>query len=83
MSTTTVRRKSSTFYVILIAGAAALGGFLFGFSWGPVVWVLLGEMFNNKIRAAALSVAAAIQWVANFVMPALILQTLSGTSNNK
>ncbi|MEI1374541.1 sugar porter family MFS transporter [Nostoc sp. UHCC 0926] len=42
--------------------------FCFGFSWGPVVWVLLGEMFNNKIRAAALSVAAAIQWVANFVI---------------
>lgn len=42
--------------------------FCFGFSWGPVVWVLLGEMFNNKIRAAALSVAAAMQWVANFVI---------------
>ncbi|MBD2679529.1 MULTISPECIES: sugar porter family MFS transporter [Nostoc] len=42
--------------------------FCFGFSWGPVTWVLLGEMFNNKIRAAALSVAAAIQWVANFAV---------------
>jgi sugar porter (SP) family MFS transporter len=42
--------------------------FCFGFSWGPVTWVLLGEMFNNKIRAAALSVAAAMQWVANFVV---------------
>ncbi|MBC1242141.1 sugar porter family MFS transporter [Nostoc sp. 2RC] len=42
--------------------------FCFGFSWGPVTWVLLGEMFNNKIRAAALSVAAAIQWVANFAI---------------
>ncbi|MEA5603502.1 sugar porter family MFS transporter [Nostoc sp. UHCC 0252] len=48
--------------------AANLYVFCFGFSWGPVVWVLLGEMFNNKIRAAALSVAAAIQWVANFVI---------------
>jgi len=42
--------------------------FFFGFSWGPVVWVLLGEMFNNKIRAAALSLAAAVQWIANFVV---------------
>ncbi|BAY79752.1 sugar transporter (plasmid) [Nostoc linckia NIES-25] len=42
--------------------------FCFGFSWGPVTWVLLGEMFNNKIRTAALSVAAAIQWVANFAV---------------
>ena len=37
-------------------------------SWGPVVWVLLGEMFNNRIRAYALAVAAAAQWVANFAV---------------
>ncbi|HEY9693255.1 MAG TPA: sugar porter family MFS transporter [Oculatellaceae cyanobacterium] len=48
--------------------AANLYVFCFGFSWGPVTWVLLGEMFNNKIRAAALSIAAAIQWVANFAV---------------
>jgi MFS transporter, SP family, sugar:H+ symporter len=44
--------------------------FVIGFaaSWGPVVWVLLGEMFPNRIRAAALAVAAAAQWVANFVV---------------
>jgi MFS family permease len=40
----------------------------FGVSWGPVVWVLLGEMFPNRIRAAALAVAAAAQWGANFVV---------------
>ena len=38
----------------------------FGATWGPLVWVLLGEMFPNSIRAAALSVAAAAQWAANF-----------------
>lgn len=48
--------------------AANLYVFCFGFSWGPVTWVLLGEMFNNKIRAAALSVAAAMQWIANFLV---------------
>jgi sugar porter (SP) family MFS transporter len=48
----------------------AANGFVifFGFSWGPVVWVLLGEMFPNRIRAIALSVAAAAQWIANFVV---------------
>jgi sugar porter (SP) family MFS transporter len=40
----------------------------FGMSWGPVVWVLLGEMFPNSIRAAALALAAAAQWIANFVV---------------
>ncbi|MBP5976431.1 sugar porter family MFS transporter [Brasilonema sp. CT11] len=48
--------------------AANLYVFCFGFSWGPVTWVLLGEMFNNKIRGAALSVAAAMQWIANFLV---------------
>jgi len=40
----------------------------FGASWGPVVWVLLGEMFPNRIRAMGLAVAAAAQWVANFLI---------------
>jgi MFS family permease len=40
----------------------------FGMSWGPMVWVLLGEMFPNRIRAAALSLAAAGQWAANWVI---------------
>jgi sugar porter (SP) family MFS transporter len=48
--------------------AANLYVVFFGVSWGPVVWVLLGEMFPNRIRAAALAVAAAAQWVANFLV---------------
>lgn len=48
--------------------AANLYVVFFGFSWGPIVWVLLGEMFNNQIRAAALSVSASVQWIANFLV---------------
>jgi MFS transporter, SP family, sugar:H+ symporter len=40
----------------------------FGMSWGPAVWVLLGEMFNNRIRGTALGLAAAAQWGANFLI---------------
>ncbi|NRQ30964.1 sugar porter family MFS transporter [Nonomuraea sp. NN258] len=40
----------------------------FALSWGVVVWVLLGEMFPNRIRAAALGVAAAAQWLANWLV---------------
>jgi SP family sugar:H+ symporter-like MFS transporter len=40
----------------------------FGATWGPLVWVLLGEMFPNRIRAKALGVAAAAQWIANFAV---------------
>ncbi|MBB1040389.1 MULTISPECIES: sugar porter family MFS transporter [unclassified Dietzia] len=48
----------------------AANGFVvfFGMSWGPAVWVLLGEMFNNRIRTAALGLAAAAQWLANFAV---------------
>jgi SP family sugar:H+ symporter-like MFS transporter len=48
--------------------AANLYVFAFGFSWGPIVWVLLGEMFNNKIRGAALALAASAQWIANWLV---------------
>jgi SP family sugar:H+ symporter-like MFS transporter len=40
----------------------------FGASWGPIIWVLLGEIFPNRIRARALGVGAAAQWIANFVV---------------
>ncbi|GAA4868047.1 sugar porter family MFS transporter [Serinicoccus chungangensis] len=56
----------STGLVALIAANAFV--VFFGMSWGPGVWVLLGEMFNNRIRATALGVAAAAQWLANFVI---------------
>jgi MFS transporter, SP family, sugar:H+ symporter len=48
--------------------AANLFVVFFGVSWGPVVWVLLGEMFSNRIRAFALGLAAAAQWISNFVI---------------
>ncbi len=48
--------------------AANLFVVFFGMSWGPAVWVLLGEMFNNRIRGTALGVAAAAQWLSNFAI---------------
>lgn len=51
----------------------------FGVSWGPVVWVLLGEIFPTKIRARALGVAAAAQWIANFAITVSFPQ-LAGVS---
>ncbi|MCL3860343.1 sugar porter family MFS transporter [Actinotalea sp. K2] len=48
--------------------AANLFVVFFGMSWGPTVWVLLGEMFNNRIRASALGLAAAAQWLGNFLI---------------
>jgi len=40
----------------------------FAMSWGPVVWVLLSEIFPNKIRGKAMAVAVAVQWAANYLV---------------
>lgn len=53
---------------IIALVTANLYVFCFGVSWGPVVWVLLGEMFNNKIRGFAIAIAASAQWMANFTI---------------
>ncbi|MGP5268050.1 sugar porter family MFS transporter [Brachybacterium alimentarium] len=54
--------------VALVAANAFV--MFFGTTWGPLVWVLLGEMFPNRIRASALAVAAAAQWAANWAVSA-------------
>jgi MFS transporter, SP family, xylose:H+ symportor len=40
----------------------------FSISWGPIVWVLLSEIFPNKIRSLALAISVFIQWVVNFLV---------------
>lgn len=40
----------------------------FNMSWGPVVWVMLGEMFPNQMRGSALAIAGLAQWGANFLI---------------
>lgn len=66
--------------VALIAAHAFV--LFFALSWGVVVWVFLGEMFPNRIRAAALGVAASAQWIANWAItasfPSLADWNLSG-----
>ena len=46
--------------------AANLYVFFFNLSWGPVMWVMLGEMFPNQIRGSGLAVAGLAQWGSNF-----------------
>ncbi|MFD5386127.1 sugar porter family MFS transporter [Streptomyces sp. NPDC127074] len=54
----------------------------FALSWGVVLWVLLGEMFPNRIRAAALGLAATAVWASNWLItvsfPSLADWSLSG-----
>jgi SP family sugar:H+ symporter-like MFS transporter len=48
--------------------AANLYVIFFNVSWGPVMWVMLGEMFPNQIRGSALAVCGFFQWFANFLI---------------
>ncbi|MEU0490035.1 sugar porter family MFS transporter [Nocardiopsis sp. NPDC006139] len=67
--------------VALVAASAFV--LFFALSWGVVVWVLLGEMFPLRIRAAAMGVATATQWLANWLItvtfPSMRDWTLSGS----
>lgn len=40
----------------------------FMFSWGPICWVLIAEIFPNTIRSQAVAIAVAFQWVFNFIV---------------
>jgi SP family sugar:H+ symporter-like MFS transporter len=48
--------------------AANIYVIFFNVSWGPVMWVMLGEMFPNQIRGSALAVAGFFQWTANYAI---------------
>jgi SP family xylose:H+ symportor-like MFS transporter len=50
----------------LVAVVLYIAGF--AFSWGPVTWVLLSEMFPAAIKARAMAIAVAAQWIANFIV---------------
>jgi SP family sugar:H+ symporter-like MFS transporter len=56
--------------------AANLYVVAFAVSWGPVMWVLLGEMFPNRLRGAALAVSGATNWAANFLVTVTFLPLL-------
>ena len=54
----------------------------FSLSMGPVVWVLLSEMFPNKIRSVAMSIAVAAQWAANYVVSQSFPMVVGSETNN-
>jgi len=57
--------------------AANLYTLFFNMSWGPIMWVMLGEMFPNQIRGSGLAVSGFAQWIANAAIsvsfPALVV----------
>jgi sugar porter (SP) family MFS transporter len=53
---------------VLALVAANVYVIFFNLSWGPVMWVMLGEMFPNQIRGSGLAVAGLFQWGSNFAV---------------
>ena len=82
--------SSSEGIISLIGVLIFIGSF--AMSMGPIVWVLLSEMFPNKIRSTAMAIAVAVQWLANYFVsqtfPVIVesdanrLVTDGGTWNN-
>jgi sugar porter (SP) family MFS transporter len=62
--------------VALVAANAYV--FFFNLSWGPVMWVMLGEMFPNQIRGSGLAVAGLAQWLSNFAITMTFPVMLAG-----
>src|SRR6266550_7891172 len=67
-------------HMAAVAGLTAANLYIVAFavSWGPVMWVLLGEMFPNEIRGAALAISGATNWAANFTVTVTFLPLLKG-----
>jgi len=63
---------------VLALVAANVYVIFFNVSWGPVMWVMLGEMFPNQIRGSGLAVAGAAQWTSNFVITVTFPILLAG-----
>ena len=53
---------------LITAASLLLYSACFMFSWGPICWVLIAEIFPNTIRGAAVAIAVAAQWISNFIV---------------
>jgi len=53
-------------YVAIAAVVVYIIGF--SFSWGPVVWVMLSEIYPNSIKGKAMSIGVAAQWIMNYIV---------------
>ncbi|MCF7222152.1 sugar porter family MFS transporter [Marilutibacter chinensis] len=63
---------------VLALVAANVYVIFFNLSWGPVMWVMLGEMFPNQIRGSGLAVAGLFQWGSNFLITWTFPMLLAG-----
>lgn len=58
--------------------------YIFGFavSWGPICWLMLGEIFPLNVRGLGNSIGSAANWIGNFIVSQFFLVLLSMFHNN-
>ncbi|USS84605.1 sugar porter family MFS transporter [Fructilactobacillus myrtifloralis] len=58
--------------------------YIFGFaiSWGPIAWLLIGEIFPLSVRGIGTAIGSAANWIANFIVSQFFLSTLALFNNN-
>ncbi len=71
---------SNTEGIISLIGVLIFIG-AFAMSMGPVVWVILSEIFPNKIRSVAMSIAVAGQWFANYFVSQTFPMVVDSNAN--
>ena len=54
----------------------------FMFSWGPICWVLIAEIFPNTIRGVAVAIAVAFQWIFNFIVSSTFVPMYNMTAGD-
>ncbi|MFD1125977.1 sugar porter family MFS transporter [Lentilactobacillus raoultii] len=76
-------------YTLSVQAAAVptmilIGIYIFGFavSWGPICWLMLGEIFPLNVRGVGNSIGSAANWIGNFIVSQFFLVLLSMFHNN-
>lgn len=61
-----------------------IGIYIFGFavSWGPICWLMIGEIFPLNVRGVGTSIGSAANWIGNFIVSQFFLELLHMFNNN-
>lgn len=61
-----------------------IGIYIFGFavSWGPICWLMIGEIFPLNVRGVGTSIGSAANWIGNFIVSQFFLELLHVFNNN-
>lgn len=75
----TVNIESAAIYTVILIAIYIFG---FAVSWGPIAWVLIGEIFPLSVRGVGSSFGSAANWIANFIVTQFFLIILALFHNN-